>query len=148
MIIGFTSNTGGGPEGLVIREVINHMEDSFGQFLKNVSYGGKITTVIFVPVAVDPDLDFNNNFFVQKMNKIERGKDYYGNWYNSLCFAMGFNPDVVAKMKFNEFRDELCLAMIERLNNPEINIPKIFDYERFKEDILQIIEIYRRAKIV
>ncbi|MCH4245744.1 hypothetical protein [Acinetobacter gerneri] len=47
-------------------------------------------------------------------------------------------------MSLEDFRIQLCASMVERLERPEMKILKAFDYDVFKNDMIKVVDIYKR----
>ncbi|QDQ27950.1 hypothetical protein FNU76_17260 [Chitinimonas arctica] len=98
-----------------------------------------------VAVAVDSDPLENEKF--RKVN------DKCGSYTNMLTgekvkylgFALAFDPAVIEFADDETVRQLWCAALLERLDNPSIRIPKAFDYERFASDMRIALEIYSKA---
>ena len=144
MIILTTATTGGGDEDKVILPVLDNFDSFFINTFKSFDYGGDVSEcIIYIHSVFSDELD--NFKWGMPRNKMERRKNFYGEkkWIKSIVLVLLFNPDVVAKMTFEQFRTYLCNTLLGRLQNPEMKILKAFDYESFKEDMTKIIKKYR-----
>ncbi|WP_284085036.1 hypothetical protein [Acinetobacter haemolyticus] len=146
MIIGMHLHTGNGNEIKVVAPVIHHMDDYFSKNkpLKDKDYRGDIGNFLVVPFVVFAD-EKENFEFAKPSHKVERVKDYYGDkgWIKTIVFALPLNPDLVSKMKCEEFRVLLCNTILERLEDPQMKILKAFDYDAFKQDVAKEIIFFR-----
>ncbi|MDV2442015.1 hypothetical protein QR665_21665 [Acinetobacter gerneri] len=50
-------------------------------------------------------------------------------------------------MSLEDFRIQLCASMVERLERPEMKILKAFDYDVFKNDMIKVVDIYKRNEL-
>lgn len=144
MDMGVSSHTGGSDENKVVNPVIEHMDDYCREKLKSRNYGGGIDSFLIVPYVVFSD-EKENIEYAKPSHRVQRSKDYYGDkgWFKSIVFALPFNPDLVSKMKLEEFRILLCNTVLVRLEDPQMKILKAFDYECFKRDVAKEIVFYR-----
>lgn len=143
MNIGIGLQTGWGNERHVLHAVVKHMDAYLSNSLKNKYYGGEISEWVIMAYAVFPD-DLSNTVFSKITHKVQEYQEFYGNhdWFKSMVFTLPFNPERIAKMGYEEFRDVFCKAILACLERPEMKMSHNFEYEQFKQDVKAIIRQY------
>jgi hypothetical protein len=129
----------------LVRNATVALEDKLNPVFANSSYGGEIEqfTAVIVAVYSDPP---ENNQFCKDHNKIGSYKHpFTQEKVKFISFALPFDPEFVEPMTEYQIRVAICPALLNRLRNPGVKIPKQFDYARFAEDLQVLLEIYRRA---
>ena len=129
----------------IFRDIAEDFEKAFRPHFLNDDFGADISEFIIGIAAVDSDVELNNKFC--------KGNDKVGSrkhWLSQevakyMSIALPMDPDKIEKMTKAEVRRAFCEALIEKLKNPVVKIPKKFDYARFVEKMDTALQIYARA---
>ena len=132
--------------GQIINEILVAMQEAFNIFFPDRNYGD-LEQFTVVVVAVDSDTAENDKF-LKGFNKIGSFKNpFTQNKVKYIGFGIPFDPMAIEKMVDDQFKIALCDALLNRLDNPALKIPKNFDYNRFACDMKDRLEIFKRAMI-
>ncbi len=100
----------------------------------NKSYGADISQFAAVAIAVgEPE---ENEKFSKPHNKAGTDKHpLTGEKAKFISFALCFTQDEVLNKDEDKLKHLFCNALLARLDNPNIKLPKGFDYEKFSTDM-------------
>lgn len=127
-----------------VREPINAIANSLNLNFVDHFYGA-VNQFTVVVVAVDSD-PYENDRFCTAHNKFGTLKNpFTAEKIKYLSIALAFDPVLLCKWSESEIRKEICSAILLRLRNFEMRIPKGFDFEKFVSDIDTPLEILIRA---
>ena len=146
MNIGIGLQSGWGLERNVLCPVVHHMDEFFHDQLLDRQYGGEIGAFVVMAYAVFPE-ERMNRFFADMMHRVYQEQTIYADGAadhlkSSLVFSLAFQPERVAHMGYEEFRDVLCKAILKCLDAPHIELNTRFQYQMFKQDLQDLIRKY------
>lgn len=130
----------------VFRDVTNSLERALQPAFEDKLYGADVGQFSTFAVAVDADKTISQRF-CEKYDKVGRYKHpITKDWIKYISFALSFDPDKIRSSNERTITEGLCAALLQRLNDPQLKLPKAFEYEIFAADLRIAIEIYMRAK--
>ncbi|WP_137940421.1 hypothetical protein [Chitinivorax sp. B] len=131
--------------GEALGNVTVRLQEALSPFFSNKEYGGEVDQFMLVVVAVDSDVEENKRS-CKAYNRVASYKDMItGSKVKFLGIALPFDPIPLAEMSERELANLICIALQEKMNNPELKIPKGFDYQLFKNDLQLALELYKCA---
>lgn len=134
MRIEFREITSGEPKPLL--NASRFLEEKLSTALADEFFGDAIDEFFVVIIAVDPEA---NEKFKKGYHKVGKYKDPFTMvTVRHFSIALLFDPESFASMSEKRARDEVVSALLHRLENIDLRIPKNFDYAKF-------LEVTRRA---
>lgn len=133
--------------GILINDTLIELQDSLNLYFIGQKYGAHEQFLIVV-VAVDSDASENEKF-LKRYNKVGSYKNLVTSEMTKyIGFGIPFDPLAIERMGGNQFRIAFCDALLLKLENPEIKVPKTFEYDRFAADLKIRLEIFKRAAYI
>lgn len=115
----------------LLRNVTVSLEDELKPEFLEKSFGHGVDQFVAVVVAVDPSPSENEKFRKQ-YHSVGKYKDVVTKeWVKFISVALPFDPEHLISMSEQNVRLELIAALLDRLDNMDLNIPKQFDYKKF-----------------
>jgi hypothetical protein len=117
----------------IVRCVTVQLEDELIPVFSAKNYGANIDEFIGLFVAMGPPTE--NEEYSKKDNKVGTYKcPLTGDKVKYLSFALPFHPSELVEKSADEIKRLFCNALYERLDQPNVKMPKSFEYGRFVAD--------------
>lgn len=127
------------------RNVCATLEDTFRSVFSGLDFGGDVKEFIVAIVAVEEDPDANNKFCTPS-NKVGRYKDWRTHEpVKFISIALPFDPVRIEGMTEVQVVRDFCNALIIRLENLGVKIPRGFKYSEFSSKLRETLETYAQT---
>lgn len=131
--------------GSLLGRATIELQEALTPLFRERSYGGGVDQLVVMVVSVDSDPSENIKI-CERHNKVGSYKHpITSERVKYIGLALSFDPASIEGETDDQVRRLLCTALIGRLQEPGLKIPKAFDYERFSDDVSSALEIYSRA---
>jgi hypothetical protein len=130
--------------GTVFSKFAVPLESEFNDTFSHFSYGGEVDQFIGVLVAVDSMVDATQNAkFLSKNNKSGSFKHLLTREkVKFISIAIPYQHEGLEGKTESQLMKIFCADLYKKLDNPEIKIPKGFDYKKFTEDMKNKLSKY------
>lgn len=130
----------------ILMKILMPLANALNSFFADQFYG-KPERFMVVVVAVDSDAEINGKI-AKKYNKVGNERHPVSNErVRYISVALPFDPVTILARTLIENKIAICEAIIQKVGNPEVRIPKEFDYLRFSSDLNDRLEILKRANL-
>lgn len=128
-----------------IRSVTADLEKALSGLFKDLSFGAGVDQLTIVVISVSSE-DSENDKLCRGYNKIGRLQNpVTKKSTKSIGVAIPLNSCVISKISRSELRKLLCESVLHKVANPDLRVPKDFDYKEFSERLSTAIAIFSRA---
>lgn len=132
--------------GALLNDHLVFLAKALNQFLGSQVYGD-ISQLTVIIVAVDSAVAENGRF-CKGRDKVGRFKHpVSGEQVKYISFALPFDPVDIESAPPGNLRQMVIDALIARLRNPALKIPKAFKYDALVSDLETRLEILKRVEI-
>jgi hypothetical protein len=130
-----------------VRSITTEMENTLSKLFKELSFGGGIDQLTMVIISASSD-DAENNRLCKGYNKIGRLRNPVTKQaIKSIGLAIPINSEILEGISRPELRKIMCASILNRIANPDLRIPKDFDYERFSQHLSAAIATFSHTMI-
>lgn len=130
----------------ILMAILMPLANALNSFFVDEFYG-KPERFMAVVVAVDSDAEINGKI-AKKYNRIGNDRHPISNErVQYISVALPFDPNTILARTLIENKIAICESIIQKVGNPEVKIPKEFDYLRFSSDLNERLEILKRARL-
>ncbi len=128
-----------------VGDVTVHLEDALNGFFLGKSYGA---IDMFVAVVISTDIPQELiDRFIEAHHKVSTMKNpFTSERIKTVSFALPFDHNLIQRATSSKVRQLVCKALIERLDNHGLKIPKTIDFREFADNMKLAVEIYARAQ--
>jgi hypothetical protein len=117
--------------GDAITSVAGDIGKALSKVFGDLSFGAEVDQLTIVIVAMSSD-DLENAKLSKGFNKIARLRNpITQKSIRSIGLSVPINYDTIVNMSRSELRKCIYDSMLRRIENPNLRIPKDFDYQRF-----------------
>lgn len=126
----------------IVRSVTVAMENVLSRSFKELSYGAGIDQLTIVVIAASSE-ESENERLRKGYNKVGRLRHPFTKEpIKVIGFAIPLNSDLLVKIDKPELGKLICQAVLEKIANPKLRIPKDFDYDSFSKRLSAAIETF------
>ncbi len=128
----------------LLSKVMVHLEKHINASFSDLSYGADVTQFTAVAIAVDSVVDSSQNEkFAKRHDKSGTYKHpLTGEKVKYISFSLTYCYEDLEGKGESELRKIFCADLFKRLDDPNIKIPKGFDYPGFASAMKNALEKY------
>lgn len=125
----------------IASQAAKRLEEILQPSFEGVSYGGGVVKVLLVIISVSDDVGGNSEFIKARTKSGFLDENLSGHRGRFLSYGFEVNSAVFS-CDGSDMLVKICPALLKRLDESDLKIPKGFNLEKFKRDVTKCLVNY------